>query len=198
MKRCSIRSYLLLFTILVPLFSCRSISDKSNLSSDPTNRRAMEIHDSIVSDLNRSHAKLKDRLWFDTTADFNPDWLVQTPADYWGKAASELPKNLACNAGAPNCDAKFLRTTCNVDADCAQFQTTCKELLASVSSPGQSPTKMCLGSGDELMDRMYQIMVSANDTLDMTSLSPPTGRGNGLALRINWWASRSAAAPSSS
>ena len=105
-----------------------------------------------------------------------PDWFIESPAGYWGKPAAALPHNLGCNGSDPGCDPQFSLHLCQTDADCAPYQTTCQILYASVTKPGDEPRKMCLGSGDQLLNRFYNAMVATNAHLDITTLSNPTWR----------------------
>lgn len=161
------------------LSACRT-SESSVLESSQVSplkdEKANRIHESIVSQLKAKFPDTEDSVWFASTAKFDADWIVQSPSGYWGKLAQELPKNLACEKGGPGCDTQFLRHLCSVDTDCAPYNTGCQALLATVKRGGEKPRRMCLGSGDQLMNRFYRAMTSADYQLDITSLTFTTGR----------------------
>lgn len=162
-------------------FACRSVSgdrssDLASLGTD-ADRRASEIHQAVALDLRTRYPTTQNQVWFESRASFADDWIVQSPVDYWDKDAKALPINLNCDPSkGAGCDSVFSRKLCSVDQDCTASQSTCQELLASVTKPGESPRKMCLGSGDKLMDHFYKVMTSADEQLDIASLAYPTGR----------------------
>lgn len=50
------------------------------------------------------------------------------------------------------------------------------ELKSSVTKVGHLPRSFCAGHSDSLYDRMYQVIVDANEFVDIATLSAPTGR----------------------
>jgi phosphatidylserine/phosphatidylglycerophosphate/cardiolipin synthase-like enzyme len=175
MRLTSRKAYL--FVLLASLAASCKTTNSSGLSSESTVTRAAEIHKFVATKLRAASASSEGSLWFESSANFSDDWIVQSPENYWGKTGSSLPKNLDCNARVDEgCDPQFSRFTCSVDADCADLNTTCQDLLASVAAAGVSPKKMCLGSGDSLLNRFYTAMVGAKVQLDVTSLSYHNGR----------------------
>lgn len=175
MRLTSRKAYL--FVLICSLASSCKTTNSSGLSSESTVTRAAEIHKFVTSKLRAASPSSEGSLWFDTSANFSDDWIVQSPDNYWGKTGASLPKNLDCNAKVDEgCDPQFSRFACTVDADCADLNTTCQDLLASVTVSGDSPKKMCLGSGDSLLNRFYTAMVGAKVQLDVTSLSYHNGR----------------------
>ncbi|RYZ55018.1 MAG: hypothetical protein EOP07_14990 [Proteobacteria bacterium] len=145
-------------------------------ASSGTEARSAEIHDAISSKLEANHGNLLNKVWVKADGFFSNDWLVQSPENYWGKSAEELPINLGCKATDKGCDKVFERMTCSTDADCASRNTTCQPLASSVAIPGQRPQTMCLGSGDALLDRFYKTITSADTNLDITTLGMAAGR----------------------
>lgn len=138
------------------------------------NQRAWEIHDEVLKVLESKHADSKDRLWFDSLAEMESDWVVQSPENYWDREPDTLPINLTCTPGSKGCDTVFPRAVCEKDDDCKDLKTTCKTLEAS-KSPTTPARKMCLGSGDSLLERYYRVMTSAEKQLEITTLSMPLG-----------------------
>ena len=141
----------------------------------------------MVDRLRATAKSTEGSIWFETSGNFASDWIVHSPENYWGRPGKELPVNLDCDgtlrdaAGTiigddASCDEQFSRHTCSTDADCSAYNTTCQEFLPSIKASGEQSSKMCLGSGDSLLNRFYAAMVSAKVQLDVTSLSYPTGR----------------------
>ena len=138
--------------------------------------RAAFLESALIKDLTARNGSAQGTAWFVSKAKLEPDWLIQSPAGYWGKKAASLPKDLSCNGNDPGCDPQFSRHLCQTDGDCALYQTTCQVLTASVYKPGDPPRRMCLGSGDELLNRFYNAMVATQTHLEITTLSNPTWR----------------------
>lgn len=143
--------------------------------------RSKEIHDEIVAVLDAKHADSKNRLWSDGIAHMDSDWVVQSPENYWGRDPATLPINLTCSPGTKGCDSVFPRRACSSDDDCKDLNTSCKTLEAS-QSPTSQARKMCLGSGDSLLDRYYRLMVSAEKHLEIATLSSPLGSFKSMTI----------------
>lgn len=95
-----------------------------------------------------------------------PGWIVQSP-NVWGSAAAAvtyLPPD--CD----DCDGDFQLPSCRVAADCARGK--CVALRASVVKPGQRPASFCLGHSDALIDRFYDLIVTAEKSVDILLLQP--------------------------
>ncbi|HET9240699.1 MAG TPA: hypothetical protein VFO10_25775 [Oligoflexus sp.] len=105
------------------------------------------------------------------------DWIVQSPShqEYFSER-SELPRSADCAKGSPLCDETFQRKICTVDSDCQDLGVSCKDFAPTIKRPGESANRLCLGSADGLVERVYNIMISADEHLDITSLSSPNGR----------------------
>ncbi|RZA13830.1 MAG: phosphatidylserine/phosphatidylglycerophosphate/cardiolipin synthase family protein, partial [Proteobacteria bacterium] len=159
------------------LASCKSTGHKSSeFSSIEVSGSASTLHQLIVADLQKGFPSSKGTVWFESKMQLSPEWLVESPKDIWGRAEETLPKDVECKAGAANCDKQFTRYLCSTDSDCANHNTSCLPLEASVAKAGQAPRKMCLGASDSLLDRFYRVITSADKHLDITTLSLPTGR----------------------
>jgi phosphatidylserine/phosphatidylglycerophosphate/cardiolipin synthase-like enzyme len=120
-------------------------------------------------------AMLQDRypqpnpLWnysADNTLDAG-NWLRATPTNVWGLTYGTFKQ------AVPG-DGPLHLKTCTV----AEPNTTqlCLAMDASMTAPGQDKTKLFIGHSDAIVEAMYDVMISANVLLDITSLSPPTGR----------------------
>jgi phosphatidylserine/phosphatidylglycerophosphate/cardiolipin synthase-like enzyme len=106
-----------------------------------------------------------------------PQWLLQTP-DVWGRRAADVPYYpLDCE----NCDADFRLPACVADPDCDHG--TCAPLAASVTRPGGTPRKFCVGHSDRFVDVFYRLIVSAQRAVDITMLAPPADGRFRAALR---------------
>jgi hypothetical protein len=139
--------------------------------------RAREIHQSIVSELESRHADAEGRTWFESPINLEADWIVQSPSfqEYFSDRA-DLPRSVDCSTGSALCDETFQRKICSTDADCQDSGVSCKAFAPTMKHPGESAKKLCLGPADSFVERVYSIMISADEHLDITSLSSPNGR----------------------
>ena len=48
-------------------------------------------------DLRTRYPTTQNHVWFESRASFADDWIVQSPENYWGKDAKDLPINLSCD-----------------------------------------------------------------------------------------------------
>lgn len=135
--------------------------------------RARAIHQAIVSGLESRHAEAEGQTWFESPLNLEADWIVQSPsfAD-----RTELPRSVECKDGSALCDATFQRKICSTDTDCQDSGSICREFAPTIKHPQESAKKLCLGPADTLVERVYNIMISADEHLDITSLSSPNGR----------------------
>lgn len=139
--------------------------------------RAHEIHADIISGLKSAHADSEGRTWFESTLTLDADWIVQSPGhqEYFSER-SELPKSVDCTAGSALCDETFQRRMCTVDSDCQDLGVSCKAFAPTMKHPGETAKRLCLGPADGLIERVYNLMIAADEHLDVTSLSSPNGR----------------------
>lgn len=138
--------------------------------------RAQEIHDFVVKILDQKFRDDNGSVWSTASMELKGDWIVESPEGLWGLDADQLPKDLDCDSKNTACNTVFKRLACESDNDCAAVGTHCAPLQATVSKLGDEPQKLCLGPSDELIDRFYEVMVSAEKELDIASLSMPDGR----------------------
>ena len=112
-------------------------------------------------------------------------WLLPTfSSDWWGDAVTTLPTGTTCKDGDDQCDPDFHMRTCDADHACPSG--TCAPFGPSVTADGQDAKQMCVGYADWFEQAFYDIIVSAEEQVDITSLWLPTDRflpaiRNGLA-----------------
>ena len=141
----------------------------------PSDADADRIYDSVRSVLAVKHAAAQAQTWELTTGALEGEWLMQSPdASVWGAASAALPYGTPCTGGG-DCDNDFRLNRCTDAAECADGDT-CKTVAASVKKPGDQPVKLCVGSGDFIYDRIYNLIIKAQKSVDIVSLSPPDGR----------------------
>jgi phosphatidylserine/phosphatidylglycerophosphate/cardiolipin synthase-like enzyme len=131
---------------------------------------------SAVEALRATHAEARGVTW-DVSGDnsFASDWIVQTPlAAYWGQPAGALPLVTSC-AGDAACDPDFDLRACASQADCT-FGGTCTAVAATVVQPGQLARKLCVGHSDAMYDQIYNLLVTAQSSIEISTLTPPDGR----------------------
>ena len=95
------------------------------------------------------------------------DWILQTP-NVWGRAAADVPFVLLDCA---DCDPDFGLRACVRTPDCGGG-TRCAPLAASVTAPGRRPRKFCVGHSDAFVDVFYNLVVSAQQSVDVVMLQP--------------------------
>lgn len=105
----------------------------------------------------------------------DPGWLIQTPPrEHWDRPLAELPVARPCT-GEPGCDPELGLVACTTQADCTHGGT-CTRVRATVTAPGEAARSLCVGHSDALVDRIYDLIASAEDLVDVSSLTPPDGR----------------------
>ena len=125
-----------------------------------------------------SHLAWRSRTW-DTSGDnrVSADWLVVTPPqELFGVSRSAWNFPTECKAGTASCDPDFLLRTCKVDADCASTKGSCQALRSTMKSDSDTAKKLCVGHSDAKLDAFYDVLVSGQRWVDITSLTPPDGR----------------------
>lgn len=100
-------------------------------------------------------------------------WVIQTP-NWWGKSVNALPVVQPCTA--PHCQSDFQMPRCNTNVEC-ESPTGCAALKALKYwvGPPDAP-RVCVGHSDLVMDEFYQRIADAQQSLDFSTLSWPTGR----------------------
>ncbi len=151
-------------------------TDPSKPTGELPDKAAEDLFQLVVDGLKAKHQSAENHTWFTSKALIEGDWIAYSPKGYWGKDATNLPKGYDCKSGNTGCDPVFERKLCSADSECADSHTQCQELLASVAKPGELPKKMCLGSGDKVIDDYYSVMVKTEKHLEISSLTLPSGR----------------------
>jgi hypothetical protein len=114
----------------------------------------------------------------------NSDWLKATPSNTFGALFQDIPQAIPCEPGTVGCFSPFYMQ-CNVDSDCTSTRPgftygICREVKASVLSPGMSAKKMCVTPSFQLVDDMYMAIRDAEKFVDLSTL-------DSLADRIGRW-----------
>jgi phosphatidylserine/phosphatidylglycerophosphate/cardiolipin synthase-like enzyme len=104
-------------------------------------------------------------------------WLLQTP-NIWGRRGAAIP---FFPTDCQGCNADFRLPACSVDSDCGAGR--CVSLRASVSHADRPPEKLCVGHSDRVLDTFYDLVVSAEQAVDITLLQPPADIRFQAALR---------------
>jgi phosphatidylserine/phosphatidylglycerophosphate/cardiolipin synthase-like enzyme len=94
------------------------------------------------------------------------DWLWATPINVWGLKYEQFKQ------AVPGKGPLGLQT-CTVADGSTQ---SCELMNASRRKPDDAASKLLIGHSDRLVDAMYDVMISAEVLLDVTSLSTPEGR----------------------
>jgi len=98
------------------------------------------------------------------------NWLLATPTNVWGLPYSQFKQ------AVPGSGPLELQTCTVAGPVAGQPTQLCQAMDASMTAPGQTPAKLLIGHSDAIVDAMYEVMISASVLLDVTTLSPPTGR----------------------
>jgi phosphatidylserine/phosphatidylglycerophosphate/cardiolipin synthase-like enzyme len=160
--------------LLALLAGCAPSLDEELADREHANSGAESsyVSDTVLGAL-EAHAHMRGRTW-NVSHDnrFEGDWLVETPAQsIWGAPASELEVPRACTS---QCDTDFGRQRCSTQSDCTGGGT-CRAVSATVKAPGQAPAKLCVGHSDVVYEQMYELMISGERFVDVTSLTKPDG-----------------------
>lgn len=133
------------------------------------------VADAVIGTLTSVAGGKRGRTWNVTTKNLlDGAWLIQSPAEAtWGMPYSALSVPAVCSGAG--CSPDFGLRLCTTQGDCSGGGT-CAPVAASVTLPGGTPTKMCVGHSDHVYDEMYKVLVSAQRYADVTSLLPPDGR----------------------
>lgn len=133
------------------------------------------VIDAVYAELLAKAAPLRGRTWNLSTENLlSGSWLLQSPPpSHWGKPYAELAIPAPC-VGA-GCVADYGLRACTQQSDCREGGT-CTEVASTVTAPGGTPQKLCIGPSDYLYEEMYRVIASAERQVDVTSLLPPDGR----------------------
>jgi phosphatidylserine/phosphatidylglycerophosphate/cardiolipin synthase-like enzyme len=112
-----------------------------------------------------------DGLWnYSADNQLDAGWLYATPTSVWTLPYSQFKQAVA---GSGPLELQ----TCTVAGPVAGQPTQlCQAMDASMTAPGQTAAKLLVGHSDAVVDAIYDVMTSAQVLLDVTTLTPPTGR----------------------
>ena len=91
---------------------------------------------------------------------------IHTPKVSGKRAAEVRYVRIECR----HCDPDLRLPVCVAPRRC--HGRPCVPLAASVTVPGQRPRKFCVGHSDQLIDRFYSLVASAQKAVDITLLAP--------------------------
>ena len=129
----------------------------------------------VLDVLESDFATEKYRTWnFSGDAQFEDDWILQTP-NVWGLTAAEVPVASPCSSHDSNCDSDFELLHCSTDSDCYEGGN-CLPLKSTVTRPYGVPAKMCVGHSDSFVDDLYNLIIEADEYVDIATLTAPDGR----------------------
>ena len=112
-------------------------------------------------------------------------WLVQSP-DVWGSSAAAV---VSYPVDCPGCGGSLQLPVCRADAECGGA-ARCLTFRAVMSKPSEKPQRLCAGHSDALIERIYQLVVSAQGAVDIALLQPEADQRflEGLRNAISWLA----------
>lgn len=179
------------------LAACGSSDDGPSAAADEGQLQdgaGSYVGSAVLSALSRESAAEKGKTWsLSTTGKLTGDFVVQfPPADTWGKA--ELPVAPRCKEGEPRCDANFGLSMCATDTDCTGGGR-CAALKATIAHHGDAPQKLCIGHSETQLDKVWEAVALAKETVDISTLSPPQGRFEATLRNALTYASESTPAP---
>lgn len=112
-------------------------------------------------------------LWgFSTNNTLSDNWLVATPYQVWGKPYTDFKMAERGIAGEAGIDPDFLLKIYAGDPGTG-VAVPLDSTIKKINTP---PTTLIEGHSYQIYERMYDVMTSAEQFLDFTTLTPPTGR----------------------
>lgn len=96
------------------------------------------------------------------------NWIIQTP-NRWGRHGTDLvyyPLTAPCAGCVPD----IALPACRTDADCGGG--ACRPLATAAAITGQAGQRVCLGHSDAVVDRVYNLVSSARQAVDIAVLQP--------------------------
>ncbi len=157
---------------VAPLAACSVEGEGTSEGGDELTGGGSYVGTAVIARLRAEHATEEGITWSDSNdARFDADWLQQIPAvNTWG--SSNLPAAPTCIGSS--CDSDFALRNCTSNADCDG--SSCAPLRATVAHEGDAPRRLCVGPSDETLDTLYDMIVSAKQSVDVSSLTGPDGR----------------------
>jgi phosphatidylserine/phosphatidylglycerophosphate/cardiolipin synthase-like enzyme len=157
---------------VAPLAACSAEGEGTSEGGDELTGGGSYVGTAVVARLRAEHAKEEGVTWSDSNdARFDGDWLQQIPAlNTWGSSNLAAAPSCAGNS----CDSDFVLRTCTSNADCGG--SSCAPLRATVAHEGDAPRRLCVGPSDGMLDTLYDTIVAAKQSVDVSSLTGPDGR----------------------
>lgn len=94
-------------------------------------------------------------------------WLFATPVDVFGRLYSQFYQAVQGNG-----DVDFGLASCTANTQ----ESQCVALNSTVKNPADTKEKLLVGHSYEIYEEIYNVMISADQFLDFTTLTIPTGR----------------------
>lgn len=144
------------------------------------------VGQAVISALEVDFKNFRGSAW-DMVGDLSLDRIVQTPPEVSESLREAKTFPTACESSSGDCNEDFALPVCSPEGTCAGGGT-CTELASTVTKPGESPQKLCIGPADALLDDFYETIISATGFIDITSLDSPdfvaynSGAGTGRFL----------------
>ena len=132
----------------------------------------------VADTLSATHAASKQKTWNVTEGNaLSAGWLLQTPlSTTWGQSVRDLSVSQTCDPTTnARCDRDFKVLRCATQADCTNGGL-CATVQSTVARSTDIPRALCVGHSDAMYEHVYQVIASAEQFVDVTSLSPPDGR----------------------
>lgn len=137
----------------------------------------MSLEDALMDAMREDNANMEGTTYaLSTDNDFGADGILQTPdISHWTADVSAAAYSGASDC-TRNCDADFNLQECETSADCEVVPATCLAVGATVKVSGSAAKKLCVRPQDVLWRQVYDLIVSAQSAVDITTLNPPDGR----------------------
>jgi hypothetical protein len=165
------RSVIALFAIsALTMMACATSNDATSDDTSEDALTAGAVTAQVEAALMVRNPRERGKTWTITSGNtLSGDWLLQVPvANTWGRNSIAAPR------GGGARDADFGLASCSSDRDCGGG--ACVALDATKKSSDAATSNLCVGHSDSILDEIYNVMTSANNTLDVSTLTAPTGR----------------------
>lgn len=125
----------------------------------------------LKNELEAQFLDFKGTLWnYSTNNKFEDDWLLVSPIDCIGKSYDQFPQN-KLNEKANH---SFGFEVCDENNQSIGEIDQCIPLQSTRMKPADSPQSLVVGHSYKLYEEMYKLMISAEELLDITTLTAPT------------------------
>ena len=146
------------------------------IESNPlVEERLSHVGEEVLNRLRDMHGNQETSLWsLRGDGSWSDDSLLQTP-NTWGLPSNEIPVASICQ-DADGCDDEFGLYRCERQSDCLEVGGICSALESSRFEVDQKAQRYCTGHSDDFLDRIYNLIISAQDQVDIATLTEPDGR----------------------